>query len=361
MKKQDPFRFVILCNSLDLAKWQAGCLREVIGSGLAVPVGLVINASTGASSNELKWRSRWRNRSHVLWRVFNRLYVDVFCEATVSENMNEYFQNVPKFYERPLKIGKFGQALSEGAISFVRSSAPDFVLRFGFGILKGEILKVARFGVWSYHHGDPSNFRGQPPGFWEIYSGSSVTGSVLQLLNEELDAGTILHSGFFQTIYHSYAKTRDAIYLGSSSWVRRTCAAIQENGWPLRTSVDAGKGPIWKLPSNLQMISFFITTALGFLRTQWTYRLFYQDWNCGVVPAPIHTVAGLNGMDEQRKALEKTQWMTCPPHFFAADPFGYRTGDGSRIWIFSSCLIRGKRKELLPLDVILMAALARWS
>lgn len=331
LKEAAPFRFVILCDSLDFPKWQADCLREVIEPGLAVPVGLVINASSRISRGQSDWRSRWRNRRHAMWRVFNRFYVDAFCKATVREGMEDYFRSVPQFRDHPLKVGRFGEALSDAAVGFVKDLAPHFVLRFGFGILKGEILKAAPFGVWSYHHGDPSNFRGQPPGFWEIYSGSDVTGSILQLLSEELDAGTVLHSGFFKTTHQSYAKTKDAIYFGSSSWVRRACAAIQENGWPLRTSVNAGRGPIWKLPDNMQMIRFCVRTALSFLRVQWTYRLFFQDWTCAVVPAPIHTVAGLKGLDAQTKALGKTQWMTCPPDHFVADPFGYPVGSGSKI------------------------------
>jgi methionyl-tRNA formyltransferase len=42
------------------------------------------------------------------------------------------------------------------------------LLRFGFNILSGEILTVARYGVWSYHHGDNDYYRGGPPHFWEL-------------------------------------------------------------------------------------------------------------------------------------------------------------------------------------------------
>jgi hypothetical protein len=345
MHQKSPLRFVILCDTLSFPKWQADCLREVIASGLAVPVGIVINAS---ARNRANWRSRWRKRDYALWRIFSRFYVEVFCKATIAEDMTSYFDDIPSFYAKPEKVGRFGETFSDEALNFIKNWLPHFVLRFGFGILKGEILQIAPYGVWSYHHGEPSKFRGQPPGFWEIYSGSPVAGSILQVLSDELDAGTVLHSGFFQTTAQSYAKTRDAIYLGSSSWVRRTCAAIQENGWPLKTSAKlVSRGPIWRLPKNLEMVHFFVITARNFLRVQLTYRLFRQTWNCGVVSAPIHTVAGLDGIDKQIKALEKIHWMKCPPHYFIADPFGYELGDNSKIKILFELFDERKRRGVI--------------
>lgn len=200
MHGKPPLRFVVLCDSLDFPKWQADCLREVIASNLAVPVGIVINASNSPSRNRSNWRVRWRKRDYALWRAFNRFYLDVVSKATITEDLEFYFRDTPKFHDEPVKVGEFGDALSDEALSFVRNSRPHFMLRFGFRILKGEILKVAPYGVWSYHHGDPSKFRGQPPGFWEIYSGSPVTGSILQVLSEELDAGIVLYSGFFKPL-----------------------------------------------------------------------------------------------------------------------------------------------------------------
>jgi hypothetical protein len=334
MKDKAPLRFVILCDSLDFPKWQADCVREVISYGLAVPVGIVLNTSNGQSQNSTSWIARWHKRDYALWRLFNKLYVDRFSKSTVTNDMTSYFQTVSKFHDEPVKIGKFSNALSDKALDFIQQSHPHFLLRFGFGILKGAILRAAPYGVWSYHHGDPSSFRGQPPGFWEIYNGSAVTGSVLQVLSEELDAGITLHKGFFQTVAHSYVKTRDSIYRGSSSWVRRTCAAIKEDGWPIRASDEPMcKGPICKQPTNMQMGRFLAKTVRNFLRNQVTYRLFRQGWTLGVVTAPIQTVAGLDGPEEQTRALETTVWMSRSPHCFFADPFGYESTEGATIKI----------------------------
>jgi hypothetical protein len=38
----------------------------------------------------------------------------------------------------------------------IRELDLDVILRFGFRLLRGAILDSARYGVWSYHHGDNS-------------------------------------------------------------------------------------------------------------------------------------------------------------------------------------------------------------
>jgi len=72
----------------------------------------------------------------------------------------------------------------------LRDQRPDaLVLLGGFGIIGAPILDVAPGGVLSYHHGDMRRYRGQPPGFWELYNGEPHMGVTVQRLHEELDAG----------------------------------------------------------------------------------------------------------------------------------------------------------------------------
>lgn len=325
-----PLRFVILCNSLDLPLWQSISLREAVGAGVAEPVGVVVRKSQPRKSGNSKWRKRYQDRKLVLWRLFNRFYVDKFSKAVEPVDMSEFFEHISIFFDDPTAITKYREALSAEAMHFIRNSEPDFILRFGFGIIEGDILDCTRLGVWSYHHGDPNKFRGQPPGFWEIAKRVPVTGAVLQRLSNELDGGEILHSGFFKTTFQSYVKTRDAIYLGSSSWLRRTCSDIIANGYRATgPSSKSEAGPVFRQPQNLDMLKFFIITVKEFFAAQMMFKFFRQNWNCGIIAAPIHVVAGLDGREEQLRALKTTQWMPPNGTVFKADPFGYeRKGNG---------------------------------
>ena len=300
-----PLRFVLLCDSVDLDSWQANCVLEAIGHGVAEMVGIVVRAPKVKPSSKSSWRNRWARRDLILWRLFNRLYVDRSSRAVTPKSIRPD-EDIPVFSDQPIPVGRFSESLSAGAMEFVNKSQPDFILRFGFGILTGEVINCSKFGVWSYHHGDPSEFRGQPPGFWEIMNGAPTAGVVLQVIGNELDAGGILHSGHFQVTPQSYARTRDTLYLGAASWVRRACANIIENGWlapePLNPETY---GPVFKEPKNRDMLKYFGITMRSFLKVQSKYKLHRQRWNCAVVAAPIQQVAGLEGPERQRSALAR--------------------------------------------------------
>jgi len=60
---------------------------------------------------------------------------------------------------------RFVHRFPPDAIKQIRDKQLDVLIRFGFNILKGEILTAARYGVWSYHHGDNEFYRGWPPHF----------------------------------------------------------------------------------------------------------------------------------------------------------------------------------------------------
>lgn len=94
--------------------------------------------------------------------------------------------------------GFFYQYNSED-ITKIRELDLDVLIRCESGILKGEILNVANFGVLSLHHGDNNIYRGSPPGFWEFINKESSTGFIIQQLTDQLDGGNIIFRGYVPT------------------------------------------------------------------------------------------------------------------------------------------------------------------
>lgn len=74
-------------------------------------------------------------------------------------------------------------------------SNADIAIRFGFGIVLGEVLSAPTYGVMSYHHGDFRRYRGRPAGFWEFMNDEREVGITVQRLQETLDGGEILAEG----------------------------------------------------------------------------------------------------------------------------------------------------------------------
>jgi len=120
------------------------------------------------------------------------------------------------FLEKDLKkISKFGI---------------DIFIRCGFGILRGDILNAARYGVWSYHHGDNKVNRGGPPGFWESMESWTYTGSILQILTEDLDNGKVLYRSYSCTDTMSIAGNRSNYYWKSLSFMTRKIQELYRVG-----------------------------------------------------------------------------------------------------------------------------------
>ena len=64
------------------------------------------------------------------------------------------------------------------------------VLIGGFGIVKEPLLSAVPGGILAYHHGDMRKYRGQPPGFWELYNDEMEMGVTVQRIAAGLDKGT---------------------------------------------------------------------------------------------------------------------------------------------------------------------------
>lgn len=90
----------------------------------------------------------------------------------------------------PQPADRFGNVLPEYVVSALADV--DVAIRFGFGILKGDVLTAPSHGILSYHHGDISEYRGRPAGFYEFIHDSPTAGVTVQQLSEDLDAGTVV-------------------------------------------------------------------------------------------------------------------------------------------------------------------------
>jgi len=218
---------------------------------------------------------------------------------------------------------KFVHRFPPEAIEQIRSKNLDVLLRFGFNILKGEILTAARYGVWSYHHGDNDFYRGGPPHFWELYEGSSLSGVILQVLTEQLDAGMVLCKSLFATKSTiSVSVNRYAPYWGASDLVIRKLNQLHRYGWDhlVQTSVPAapyqGKKKIYRTPTNTEMVRWLAPLLLKKAIERPFRKKTVLHWRIGIRlnHAPLYDVASGGG-------LEGFRWIESRKGHFWADPF----------------------------------------
>jgi hypothetical protein len=309
--------FGILCNSLALQKWQANAIKELLDNPAFEAKLIVVNANT--PKKEPYYKKIFS--STLLFRQYENRILKVPAKQPVD--MAADLENIPQLKVKTLTKGKYSQYFSDEDITTIKAAKLDFIIRFGFGILKGEILNAATYGVWSYHHGDEQYFKGGPPGFWEIFYKKSTTATILQQLTPTLDGGIVLKKGHFKTLHHSYQEQLDVLFTHSSSWIKQVGLAILNNGTThYKPTQVAAKTKIHKAPKNLTFIAFLVKLLINKLKLKYASLTQTEIWNIGILQNPISdvferrklSISWIPGNDE--KALT-----------YRADPFTKRDDD----------------------------------
>ena len=171
-------------------------------------------------------------------------------------------------------------------VEFIKNQNLDFILRFGFNIVRGDILQAATFGVWSFHHDDEMEYRGGPPGFWEWMHDDPRNGIILQQLTESLDKGYILKKRWYPTILHSYKAHLNQLYFESTDMPLQVCREIIATG-NMEAQLSTSKATIYHAPKNGKMLSYWIKCITRRMRFH-LHDLFKQeDWDIAYAEVPL--------------------------------------------------------------------------
>jgi hypothetical protein len=248
-----------LVDSLSQPNW----IRKVVGgistSGFAEIVLVVRNLHPPEAPSPVQRAIRLRR--FLLYGLHRR--IDDFLSRKRSNAFEpstivDLVDGIPILDVMPIRKGQSDRIADED-LDRIAGYDLDVLLRFGFQILRGHILDVPRYGVWSYHHGDNTRYRGQPAGFWEVADGEPVTGTMLQVLNEDLDNGQVLYRSFSSTSRWSPQANRNRNFWKSSTFVIRALRAIQQSD---ETQATATREPpiapyarrIYRTPTNREML-----------------------------------------------------------------------------------------------------------
>ena len=182
-----------MCRGRRLPAWQAATLQQLVAHQ-AVTLELLIRPPAsvqGPGEGATSRVKRLARSENTLWDTFNNGYVARRAKSLQAVDCSDHMDGIPLLEATPLRKGKFSEYFTDDDLEQIRSYDLDFILRFAYGIIRGDILDAARHGVWSFHHGDEQRFRGSPPAFWEIATDSPVSGVLLQRLTDRLDGGIV--------------------------------------------------------------------------------------------------------------------------------------------------------------------------
>jgi hypothetical protein len=219
----------IMCEGLIFHAWEAECLKRLIEFEDIEARLLIVDARVGRPSTHI---THWKNSLKMViskkgwWDIFYKFMVVPKTDAMQPVDLSEKLGHIEQIHCTPTCQGTSSGFFLERDLQLLSTHDLDFILHFGFGDIHGEILKIPRYGVWSFCHGDPEKHRDAPLGFWEVYYGEATTRVVLKKLTDHHDCKKFLVDGYFGTIPYSYRLNLNEVCFGITEWPAKICKEI---------------------------------------------------------------------------------------------------------------------------------------
>lgn len=312
----------ILLNSFDLPLWEYELLQELIDSDYASIELIILNNNPSIKKSLFqKVKSKWNMLAYLLYLKLDEKVFSVAKDAFKIKNSEGLLKEISLLKVQTIST-KFSDRFKSEDIEQVKEKELDIVLRFGFNILRGEILNSSKYGIWSYHHGDNKINRGGSAGFWEVIenNGNGVTGSVVQILTEDLDAGKVLARSYSKTDEFSIRRNRNNHFWKSSALLPRKIKELhtlgekeffkkvnEENIYPSFYSNRLYSKTNF---SNFKMSRIFMKQVFNILKTKISQKFFLEQW-----------ILLFNFQDTPSSSFWKFKKIIPPKDRFYADPF----------------------------------------
>lgn len=278
-------RVGILIDDFTIPLWAYKMLERISMGNYAEFAVVVKNDSIAEKPRFLeKCRRFQRNFSYGLYRRLDRSLYGISPNAFELIDLRNLVKSDVLLIQ-PIRT-KFSDQIGDGDLEKIKSYEVDVLLRLGFRILRGGILKAAKYGVWSYHHGDNDVNRGGPPGLWEVFNGWDETGAILQVLTEDLDNGLVLAKTVSSTDKFSVNRNLNSYYWKALSIVPRKLEELYELGGPAflekaqtnNSDLRFYCNRLFKSPTNLEVLSAASRLAYSKFRQKLFGTLYLHQW-----------------------------------------------------------------------------------
>ena len=264
----------ILLDDLTVTSWVATVVR-FIENHSAIEIAFVAvnqSKSKGASSSIVYRALRMMDRK--LFRASGNPFIKVTLD----------FPSIDILEITPQET-RFSDLFTDEDVAKIKGHEVDFMLRFGFRILRGAILNSSKYGILSLHHGDTDTYRGGPPAFWEVVNKAPDTCVSLQLLTETLDGGIVLDKAFQRTDLTGFYRNQSKLYFAgielitnflskaiehsADSWIASRC-----NLFPTAIYSDR----LYTNPKNKEALTISFQFLKGITKRGWNQFFFQEQW-----------------------------------------------------------------------------------
>ncbi len=322
----------VMLDSMHQPAWVYHCLETISQGDYATIDTLILNATPVAPASSLTDKLL-NNLEHLPSAIFEKVLHWIYkkillnsCsefDAFQTRKLDSLLGGCHQIPVLPIQT-RFIDRFPTASVQAIQDRELDVILRFGFRIIKGDILHAARCGIWSFHHGDNMVNRGGPAGFWEVLESWPVTGSVLQILTDDLDNGKVLYRSWTSTNDMSIVDNNNAHFWKTLAFMPRKLRELHALGCrEFLNRVESSprhpefySKPLYKFPGNSDLLKLLLEKTFQKIKGRLSDLFYFGQW------AILYSFG-----DEITGALWRYKRITPPKNRFWADPFPvYRNG-----------------------------------
>jgi len=347
---EKKFRIGVLIDNYIIPFWSYRMLEEIVKSSGAEIVLIIKNKSGELKKPKGLFSFFLENRKVIGYLIYRKLdrflfkcYPDAFEPKSITNILS-----VATLELVPDKTD-FCDRISDADSCEIRKFNIDIFIKLGSGIPQGDILKLARYGVWTYHHGDSKVNRGDAPEFWEVFRNQHETTVELQIQRDVLSGGSPIFKSYSHTSGFSINRNLNNCYWKALSFLPlkiKELSAIGETEF-FRQIDEINEYPqfysnkLCQTPSNIEVL--LKVSARGFSKIKESLKeIFYH--NQWILLYYLNTSAEIS------TPLYKFKKIIPPKDRFWADPHIIKRDD--KYYIFIEELIFAKKKA--HISVIIM-------
>lgn len=282
-------------------------------------------------------------------KKLDRLIFGTGNNYSKKKDIQPLIKDVPEVKIKVIEKNNCQELLSSD-IDTIRKYNLDIILKFGFGVLTGQILKVPKYGIWSYSmdNYDTTDITG----YYEVVKNIPVTGSELVILSDHDNENILISNAWESTCSYSIHLTRDKLFQRASLFIIRLIQGINKHGKNYLTFLEKkyeknilNESTGLPIPSFIPSVRYFAGAIMTLLRKIYK-KVFYSDPFSWILLYKKNDVNDF--LDYSYSSYKK---LSPSKDKFWADPFVISKDD--RYYIFVEEFIYKKNKghiSLLELD-----------
>ena len=180
----------IIVDNLKIKKWQKISLEKALEK---IDVVLILNCKNTSSKKYI-----FKKNFYYILNFFT-----LRNEFTKKIKLNKFNAKIINF-----KSDYFNQwqSIPKSVVQELKKHNVKLVIKFGMNLLKIN-KHTSNLTILSFHHGNPSKYRGRPAGFYEILNNEKTIGTIVQAITNKIDSGQIYAFGTSRIVNYSYKKT----------------------------------------------------------------------------------------------------------------------------------------------------------